>query len=468
MNPSVLRRYDWLSLVPIAAGLWWLLAAHRAGWLIWAILPGVTLLGSGVSMLLWHEMGKQTQVMAMGAFAGALLCLPAAWTGSAGAALIALALSAASFLVAGRTALRYADRVEAAPPAPMEAKVYAKAALDEALLGYFVTMAKSPTGDLAERMCDEAGKLEVMLGDRGWLADPASFHKAPPPPEQVRQTAARAAGFDHQRLRFPSAFMPDPLLPGADRWLSLQRNRDCAAWMMRHDEPGRPWLLCIHGYRMGFPLADFGLFDPKALHHKLGLNLLGPILPLHGPRRAGWQSGDGFLDGDLLSLLHAETQALWDLRRCIAWIRAQDPGARIGVLGYSLGGYNASLLAAHEPGLDFVVAGIAVADFVPMLWGHLPAPHRAYFNARGFDHQRLRRVLQVVSPLARAPQLPAERLHLFAGTADRVVPPDQPLRLARHWGRPIEWYPGGHLTFRGEPGVQRCIQGAIAGAGWAR
>ena len=467
METRAPRHYDLLSLIPVCAGLWWLLAAHGIGWLLWGLLPGVLLLASGVSMLFWHEAGKQTQYMAMGALLGAVFWLPAAWTGSAGGALIALLLSVASYLVAGRTALRYAERPEGAPPPPMETKVFAKAALDEALTGYFVAVAKSPSGELAERMCDEAAKLERVLRERGWLDDPASFHKPPPAPDKVRQTAARAAGFDYQRLRYPSGFIPEPLLPGADRWVSHERNRECAAWMVRHDQPGRPWLLCIHGYRMGFPLADFRLFEPKVLHQQLGLNLLMPILPLHGPRRLGWQSGDYFLDGDLLELLHAETQALWDLRRAIAWIRSQDPAARIGVLGYSLGGYNASLLAAHEPGLDFVVAGIAVADFVPLLWGHLPLPHRKYFRAHGLDDERLRTLLHVVSPLALPPKLPAERLHLFAGSADRVVPPDQPLRLARHWGRPIEWYQGGHLTFRGEPGVQRCIEGAIAGAGWS-
>ena len=39
-------------------------------------------------------------------------------------------------------------------------------------------------------------------------------------------------------------------------------------------------------------------------------------------------------------------------------------------------------------------------------------------------------------------------LILFAGVADRLVPPDQPRDLWRHWGRPrIVWYQGGHLTF---------------------
>ncbi len=108
METRAPRHYDWLSLVPIFAGLWWLLAAHGPGWLLWGIAPGLLLLSSGVSMLLWHELGKHTHFMALGAVLGVLFWLPAAWTGSAGGALIALLLSVASFLVAGRTALRYA------------------------------------------------------------------------------------------------------------------------------------------------------------------------------------------------------------------------------------------------------------------------------------------------------------------------------------------------------------------------
>ena len=176
---------------------------------------------------------------------------------------------------------------------------------------------------------------------------------------------------------------------------------------------------------------------------------------------------DHFLDGDLLDLLHAETQALWDLRRTIAWIRTQEPAAQIGVLGYSLGGYNAALLAAHEPGLDFVVAGIPVCDFASALWRHIPPAQRAYYVEQGLDQDRYRRLLHVVSPVALAPKLRAQHLYIFAGSADRVVPPDQPLRLAKHWGRPINWFPGAHLTFRGERAVVRCIEDAMVGAGWA-
>jgi len=463
-QPAPRHRDPW-SLVPIVAGLWWLLAGHGLWWFLWSLPPGCLMLASGVSVLLWAGDGKQTHYMALGAELGVLLALPAALAAPA-AAVLAMALSIAAFLVAGRTALRGFPELEGAPAPPMEAGVYAKAAIDEALLGYFVLSARVPGGEAGARMCESADTLESVLRERGWLERPESFHRTPAAPEDARLNDSRAAGFDYRRLRFASGFVPEPELPGAADWSMYLRNRECRAALLRHDEPGRPWLLCVHGYRMGYPLADFFLFEPKRLHQRYGLNLLLPVLPLHGARRAGWQSGDYYLEGELSGMLHAQTQALWDLRRHIAWIRAQDPDARIGVLGYSLGGYNASLLAAYEPGLDFVIAGIPAVDFAPLLWRHLPDPQRRYFQAHGLDPARYAALLRVVSPLARPPQLPAERLHIFAGSADCVVPPDQPLRLARHWNRPVNWYPGGHLSFRGQGMVQRCIADAMTQAGW--
>jgi hypothetical protein len=349
----------------------------------------------------------------------------------------------------------------------LDLKTSAKAALDEALIGWFLLLAKIPEGETAEQMCEASLELEKTLESRGWLDRPATFHRAPPPPDDAELRDAHAAGIRYQRLTFSSGFVPESALPGAAEWAALGANRECHAHVFRHPQPGRPWLLGIHGYRMGVPFLDLGLFPPGAYHRHYGLNLVLPALPLHGPRRVGRRSGDRFLDGDLLDLIHAEAQALWDLRRTIAWIRAQEPEARIGVLGYSLGGYNTALLAAHEPGLDFAVAGIPVSDFARVLWSHIPTPSRRYFESRGLSAARYERVLRVISPLAASPKLPASRLHIFAGSADRVVLPEQPLALAVHWGRPVHWYGGGHLTFRGENLVGRVIRDAMEGAGWA-
>jgi alpha/beta superfamily hydrolase len=460
------QQHDWLSLIPILAGFYWLTSGDGSwGWLLCSFLPGSLLLASGVSLLLWPGEPKITFYMALGAVLGVLLALPA-MLAAFWPALTGLIVSGVAFVIAGRIALKYAPLTDGAPRPPAETKVYAKAALDEALIGYFVAMAKIPSGDKAAIMCDEAHRLEEVLTDEGWLADPASFNRTPTAPEDARLQAARWYQQPFQWLSFSSAFVPHAQLPGSTVWAGHQRNRDCHARVLRHATPGQPWLLCIHGYRMGLDFMDFRLFTPDFLHHKMGLNLVMPLLPLHGRRKLGRLSGDYFLDGDLLDLLYAETQALWDLRRTIAWIRAQEPDARIGVLGYSLGGYNTALLAAYEPGLEFAVAGIPVADFASTLWALVPPPHRNYFTAQGLDLTLYEKLLTVVSPLVCAPKLAPEKLHIFAGSADRVVPPEQPLKLSRHWQRPVAWYPGGHLTFRGEEAVRRTIAGAISDAGW--
>ena len=92
---------------------------------------------------------------------------------------------------------------------------------------------------------------------------------------------------------------------------------------------------------------DLAAFRAADLRDRFGVNVLLPVLPLHGPRRIGRLSGDGFFGADIVDMVHAEAQAMWDLRRWLGWIRAQG-GSRIGVYGLSLGGYNAALLACLD------------------------------------------------------------------------------------------------------------------------
>src|SRR3546814_18310431 len=123
-----------------------------------------------------------------------------------------------------------------------------------------------------------------------------------------------------------------------------------------------------------------------------------PVLPLHGPRSTGWRSGDHYLDGDMTDLVYAESQALWDLRRTLAWLRANEPGARVGVYGISLGGYNAALLSGYDKELDFVVAGIPVVDLAQALWSFAPPGHRAYYPEHGLPEARYRNFLKPGHP----------------------------------------------------------------------
>ncbi len=217
-------------------------------------------------------------------------------------------------------------------------------------------------------------------------------------------------------------------------------------------------MVCIHGYQMGYAGIDLLAFPPSWLHHGLGLNLVIPVLPLHGARKVGRRSGDGFLSGDILDSTHAAAQAIWDIRRVLSWVRAQSE-SRVGVFGLSLGGYNAALLSTLDDELACVIAGVPLVDMPAAMIQHGLLAAIGDRESENLDPERMGEIMSVVSPLALEPLLPIDRRYLFAAVADRLVPPEQAARLWEHWDRPrIEWYQGAHVTFRAHSSVRLLVE----------
>jgi dienelactone hydrolase len=215
---------------------------------------------------------------------------------------------------------------------------------------------------------------------------------------------------------------------------------------------------------MGWPFTDVGAF--QRTWKKYDLNVLMPVLPLHGPRKCGRRSGDGFLDGDVMNSVHAEAQAMWDMRRLLSYLRGPVGAEKIGVYGLSLGGYNTALLASLDGDLACAIPGIPATDFSRLMWRHGAPLELLSVEHHGMDREIADDVLKVVSPLALEPRVPHEHRAIFAGTADRLVPPDQVADLWRHWGEPrIHWYHGAHVTFPLDRRVERLIGETLAGAG---
>jgi hypothetical protein len=457
--------------IPLLAGLFWLWRApgHGALGFLFSVVPGCLLLASGVTMLLMPGDRRIAQFAALGGVLGVLFALPAFFVQGPVAGLLLIAASIAGFVAAGVHGLLLEPAVEGVPPAVFSLRLGAEVALDEALLATMFLGAKLPRAGDHVRIPQELAEARARFEAEGWLEKPESYHLPPPALEAPRMDAARIRGCNYEHLRFESGYQPHAGEPGRERWLGYAANRTAHAWVLRHPGPPRPWLVCIHGYQMGWPTIDLLAFQHRVLHQRLGVNLLVPTLPLHGLRKQGRRSGDGFLSGDPLDTIHAEAQAMWDLRRLLSWLREDQAAPVIGAMGFSLGGYNTALLASLDDGLCCAIAGIPVTDFARIYYRHLPPLHLNCAAQHGLAESDLCAVLRVISPLALTPKVPRDGRWIFAGIADRLVPADQIHDLWLHWDKPkIAWYPGGHMTFRLHPGVGRLVLTALAESGLSR
>lgn len=359
---------------------------------------------------------------------------------------------------------RWLDHPEHAdvPPPPHSLSVLCKLLADRAIIHGMAATAPAFWG-MADRLDPEIRhELRDTLAlhhKRGWDIDPGAFHREPPLLDEARFSAGSVGGQPFEHLRFESAYAPDPDDPGASRWLTYGANRTAHAWVLRHSSaPGAPWIVSIHAFMMGHTWMDLHAFRARELHDDHGVNVLCYVMPLHGPRRGNASVFEPFLAG-VGNLIQMEAQAIWDLRRILAWLRSE--GAEwIGVHGISLGGYTAALLATLEPDLAFAIAGIPAVDFSALLQSHTDADRRPQHTREVWDD--VTRALRVVSPLSRPARIPKDRRFIFAGLVDRMALPRSVRQLWLHWDRPrIEWYPGSHVSFFIEPRIRSLVREAI-------
>ena len=333
-----------------------------------------------------------------------------------------------------------------------------KAACDEV---FFLSevVAGAPLAFLeTPRLAAEAHDAVEQFAVRGWLEFPATYHRAPPPlTDPTIESITAVPGLSYEHVAFESGYTPWDDEVGRERWLAYAANRTAHARVFRHPGAPRPWIMCIPGYRMGRIAVDIVGFQVAWLFGRLGLNVIIPVLPFHGPRRVGRRGGDGYMTGDFIDTIHAQAQTLWDLRRLLSWVRAQDAPA-VGVYGVSLGGLTTAMLASLEADLDCVVAGMPPACFAGLMQDNSPPLVQRLIEYAGFPWDVVKQLLRVVSPLAVAPCVAHERRFLFAGIADSLAPRSQALALWRHWGRSrLAWYPGSHSSFMLEPAVRELL-----------
>lgn len=350
----------------------------------------------------------------------------------------------------GYRALRTeAGKIPGAPEVRMTGSLAAHVAMDEAVIALIQGPKRAPRRADYLRVGDELREARELFEGKGWIEDPRSYHEDPEPllESQVSSKHGWALGEHYRRIFWNSGFEVRADEPGAQRWNGFRQNRTASAWLLEHDDGPRPWLVCIHGFGTGAPFADLITFRGPHVFHDLGWNVAAIVLPVHGSRRPSRVGGEYFLGFDMMNSVHALAQSVWDIRRLLSWVRAQDP-EKVVLHGVSLGGYITALMTCFDGDFDAAIAGIPVCD-IPALFAHQSPEH---IRERAIEHQILEgnaEVLhRVVSPLAMPSLVPAERRFIFAGLGDRMAIPTQAHALWEHWERPtIRWFPGNHVGY---------------------
>ncbi|MCW2547157.1 MAG: hypothetical protein JWN96_1617 [Mycobacterium sp.] len=365
----------------------------------------------------------------------------------------------------GAKRLRQAwEQAGTTPPRLRSLRLLTGAATDEMAMGFARLFGMANAGEQLPRIEAEMLDAIALYRRKGWLDNPAAFHAAPQP-AAPKTITKEAMGCHWEILEWQSGYLPDPQDPGAERWAGYARNCHAIARVLRHSEP-RPWLVLLHGAFMGYLTTDARMFDAARLHEELGVNVVLPVLPLHGPRRPeGGLLPRSLPTIDALDNVHGLAQSAADVRALLGWIRTQDEQP-IGLYGVSLGSYVAALVGALEEPLACLIAGIPAVDFPTVFRSQTPPRiRRTDWFERFMDE--MTELHTVVSPGLGVPRTPVERRFIYAGRGDRILRPlQQAAELWRLWQEPeIYWFDGGHVAHVRSPDIRLFTDKALSASG---
>jgi len=335
--------------------------------------------------------------------------------------------------VASARAAKNGDERLGIPPSKVGARTVGESAVDELFVALnSVLRDVSEIDDLAAAVqrCDAAAPVLTELGVTG-------VNRPQPVPTILRRSRKRftTTVYDHVDFKL-DVDLPEPMAAYAPYLDGVSSAR-----VLAHEEPGRRWIIWVHGAGQGRP-DDMFSFRAAHLHEKLGYNVVLPVLPAHGARRHPNVAFPGF---DPLENIAVTIRAVAEIRALVSWIGAQDP-AEVTIAGTSLGGPLAGLVAGLEPSVSSVLA------LVPMLGVHTTLAHHmdrvgkiGREAAALLRSDSVRAVSSVVDPLAVTPYAEPDRRLVIAALNDRVTWVTAAQKLHHHWGGRIEWYPGGHV-----------------------
>lgn len=294
----------------------------------------------------------------------------------------------------------------------------------------------------------------------------ASYFPRPPLLELQRHRVGELPGGAIEDLSFESGGYADR--PGARLFArTFPANTTARARLYRHDAPGSPALLWLHGWGMGFPRIEAIVAQARAFYRR-GLDVYLITLPYHGARRPPGVhfAGELFPTTHIARSNEAFLQAAWECQALARWHGARG-GGPVGAAGLSLGGYVTAMLASVMPELAFAIGVLPVADIPTLMWSNGEGTEERQLAERaGIDFATFCRAMAVHAPLSRSLAIPKERVMLIGGRGDRIVPAAHTRALWRHWNEPaLHWMPGSHLLPFGRGAYRVVMERFLEGLG---
>jgi Alpha/beta hydrolase domain containing 18 len=278
------------------------------------------------------------------------------------------------------------------------------------------------------------------------------FPRPGPLPAMDRKRAYLSPGCDRrfEVLSWPSQHVPFSADYTRRHEGEYRRNRTAYASRLHpRSGPRKRALIYVHGWLEPGPWPEQFFFLPF-VYDALDVDVLQVQLPFHGSRnpRSALFHGEFFWSGDLVRSMEAMRQSVIDTRTLVAWLRSEGY-TEVGLVGFSMGASIAMMLACLDPAPDYIVpivGHLQLADAVEnasIFWrmksdlehfGIDRAQRKAIFDGLGFERMH--------------PRLAADRQLWVMAKDDGYVTASQVETQWRAWGRPpIDWIPGGHMTF---------------------
>ncbi len=266
--------------------------------------------------------------------------------------------------------------------------------------------------------------------DNGFTDWPETFFTLPDAVPEYRLAEERPYHQGKYQLwTYPSEYVPrNPVI--RDRCLACQENRTGYLVRWTHGDHPRPTVLCLHGYMLGEPGQAERMFNIRKLFER-GLDAALFVTPFHWRRAPAARAERGiFLQPDNVAMT-AEClgQAMHDLAATTHILT--DLGAeRIGLIGASLGGYNAALFAGLSDRPEFSALMVPAINFSAPFG---PDDVKLPYSIEADLAEKIRRVWEFHSPLNLSPRIDSDDILVIAARGDKLCPSRHTRKLCRQW-----------------------------------